>query len=520
MSTDRPAAQLTLGEMLEAAAHDRPDHPFAAGGGRSLTYARFTERTARVASALHQIGVTHGSRVAIMLPNGLTWLEVFFAAARLGAVSVPINPTYKFGEVDRIIDDCDAMVLITDDEHQAMAARLFDERLTLRRIYTAGVSAEAASRDGLDTYAELTQVEPDLPDAEVGADDILCLTYTSGTSGAPRGVLLTHRSYLATAHAFADAVGLDADDRILSALPLCHVAGQIIGALGALDRQASVLLPPAKPAQSMVDTARAANATVLAATPNLLERMAHSEAADPASLESLRLAVTTGAPMSEQAQLAVEEAFGVSLATSYGLTEACGLTTVNLGGAHGHGADCLGKPLDGQQIEVVDDDGAARRAAAVGEVVVRGPNLMQGYVNDPDGTRQALRNDWLHTGDLGLIDQAGCLHFVGRRKELIVRGGDHVYPHEVEEVLLRHPAVADVGVIGVEDPAQGEEVAAFVVVADGHTTTAGELLAYCGEHLANYKCPGVVELRDALPKTPTGRVRKAFLAQTYAERST
>ncbi len=507
-------AYLTLGELLESAAHRWPDHPFAAGGGKSLSYARFVERTASVAHGLAELGVTRGSRVAIMLPNQLEWLEVFFAAARMGAVATPVNPTYKRDEVARILSDSSARVLVTDQEHRDMAEALFDDCLTLRRIFVVGLAErglQAAS--SLDDYATLRQYEPEVPDVAVASEDTVSLTYTSGTSGEPRGVLLSHANYHATAAAVGEAVGLDGDDRVFCALPFCHVGSQIVGPMAALTSGATVLVPPALPTARLAGAVALANASVLAAAPALLDRLARSPAEQFEGLDSLRLIVTTGAPLDVDTHQRLRARFDVPVITSYGLTEACGVSTVY----RGDPADgVIGRPLEGLEMAVVDDQGGRRRDGAVGEVVVRGPSLMKGYLDDVAAAGRPCFDGWLCTGDLGFVDDDGLLHMVGRKKELIVRGGEHVHPGEIEEVLLRHPAIAEAGVVGLPDRAQGEEVAAFLVLADGHDVRAAEVLSYCGEHLANYKCPGIIEFRDALPKTATGRVRKAFLAQNYA----
>lgn len=516
MSTHSTPRHTTLGELFEAVVAARADQPFVVADGVSISYREFEARVGRVAGGLAAHGVEQGDRVAIMLANGEAWLECFFAAVRLGAVAVPINPAYKYDEVDRILADSEAVVLVTDAEHAAMAAGLFDERLTVRRVFCTG--AEVA--DELDAYDELRDHPAEAPGACTAPDTALSLTYTSGTSGNPRGVLLSSKNYAYTAQTVAQTLaqskGFGADDRLMSVLPFCHVASQICGPLSALAAGAAVLIPGAQPLQKLVRTVDSSRATVLAAAPNLFARLTQASEFDDAHFEGLRLALATGAPITEEAHCRFEERFEVPLVTSYGLTEACGVSTINTDGPNGRRLGTVGRPIPGQEFQVVDDHDAERRAGAAGEFVLRGPNVMIGYLDEDEATADTLRSGWLHTGDVGFVDDDGFVHLVGRKKELIVRGGEHVYPSEVEDVLRRHPAVAEAAVIGVEDDAQGEEVAAFVVLEPGHNLTPTEALSFCRDHLANYKCPGIVEFRDALPMTPTGRVRKAFLAQIYA----
>ncbi|WP_168210448.1 class I adenylate-forming enzyme family protein [Persicimonas caeni] len=504
------STHLTLGELFAASVAERGEHSFVVASAESVSYSDFAERAARVAGGLSAHGVEPGDRVAVMLPNSLEWLECFFAAAHLGAVAVPINPTYKYDEVDRILADSEAVVLVTDTEHAAMAEGLFEERLTVRRVFLTGGS----DIDSLDCFDQLRD-SPKAPRVEAAADTPLSLTYTSGTSGNPRGVLLSSSNYAYAAQTVAGTVGLHTDDRLMCALPFCHVASQVLGPLGALAAGATLLVPGAQPLQKLVRAVESSQATALAAVPNFFERLTRAEGLDDADLDGLRLAVATGAPISPEAHSAFEDRFELPLITSYGLTEACGVSTINVDGPDGRRLGSVGRPLSGQELQVVDDDDLQRRTGAAGELVLRGPNVMLGYLDEDAATADALRSGWLHTGDIGFVDDDGFVHLVGRKKELIVRGGDHVYPREVEDVLRRHPAVAEAAVIGVADQAQGEEVAAFIVVEPGHTLSAGEAISFCRDHLANYKCPGIVEFRDALPMTPTGRVRKAFLAQIY-----
>lgn len=503
----------TLADILEQAAASRPDHPFWIGDEETLSYRAFWERTGHVAAGLHSYGLKRGERVAILMSNGVGWLEFFFAAARLGAVAVPINPTFKLQEVNRILANSGAVVLVTDRQRAEMTEQLFAERLTLRRVFCTAHDPTGPF-DPCDTLRDIRRPTPPV---ELSPTDTASLIYTSGTSGTPRGVLLSHASYDHTGGAFADAVHLSSDDRLMSTLPLCHASSQILGPLAVLKAGATLIAPRPQPLEMLVRRTRATEASVLAGAPQLFVQLTRADI-DTDRLDGLRMAICTGAAIESDVHRRFEQRFATPLVTSYGLTEACGISTVNGPRPERREFGAIGMPLPGQRLRVVDRAGRERRPFAVGELTIYGPNLMQGYVGEQEATTRALRDGWLHTGDLGYVDQEGFFFLVSRLKDLIVRADEHIYPGEIEVTLRRHPAVAEAAVIGVPIDERGEEVTVFIVVEEGHSLGREEVVAYCREHLADYKCPGVVEFRDALPMTPTGRVRKALLKQHYTER--
>jgi long-chain acyl-CoA synthetase len=557
-------AYSTLVECLHDAAINRPEHPFLTSAGKSQSFAAFARRCDRIAGGLKDIGVERGDVAAVMLPNCAEWLEIFFAAARLGAPIAPIHPAYRHDEVDRILADCQAVVLISDPAHRSMAEGLFEDRVSLRRVFITDGGPDDSRRDPaddlLDSYSSLAQTdesnresrEPVAP--EIRADDTLSLTYTSGSTGAPRGVLLSHANYLATARDVCDALGLGADDRIWCGLPFCHVGAQILGPVAALLAGATLVMPSNPGPGEVEGELNATRATILEAMPGALESVTQSAATQPRPTgppcESLRFALTMGASIHPAARRNFEAHFRVPLLTSYGLTEACGVSAIHAAepdDAHrdappdaGPNTVCdtvrardaiIGKPLKTQEFRILvsgdesdgDESDAGENSSAtlgrIGELLIRGPNLMQGYASDEAASALAIRDGWLHTGDLGFVDERGFLRLAGRKKELIVRGDEHIYPEEVEEVLRRHPAVTDVGVLGICDDRRGLEIVAFVVLAPDHLVSGADLREYCKDHLAPYKCPDIVELRDLLPTTPTGRVRKSLLAGTYRAES-
>lgn len=529
-------APSTALELLKAAARESPERPFLLDARGTQSACAFAARTAQVAAALTEVGLQPGESVALMLPNCREWLEVFFAAQWLGSPLVPIPPSYRYDEVARILGACQARLLIGTGSARPMLARLFENCTMLRRAVvvvpsedTPAASAPAAPRDLLDVYDALVARAPEgaaPPQVSLSGEDLLSLTYTSGSTGAPRGVLLTHANYMNTARDVCAALKLDGGDRILCYLPLFQVSAQVLGPLAALMSGAALVMPPAAPA-ALLPTLMHTEVTVLLATPNAL-RAAHAAAAEVRAptgakpFPRLRYALSAGGPVSAKLRRDFHAAFEVPIVSIYGLTEACGVSAV-WGGDSGTTdvADTLsdthqttiGHALASQQIRIAHPPAGEPTPGQVGELLIRGPNLMRGYAGDDAASRLAICDGWLHTEDLGFLDAQGVLHLVGRKKELIIRDGEHIYPEEIDEVLERHPAVARAAAmsIGPGEPS----IIAFVQLAADHRVTAAELREYCAQNLAPYKCPDLFEFRDILPATATGQIRKGLLAKNY-----
>lgn len=524
-------------ELLKTVAHEYPERPFLVDVRGSQSVHALAARVAQVAAAMAQVGLQPGESIALMLPNCREWVEVFFAAQWLGALLVPIPPTYRYDEVARILAACQARLLVGAGSVRPMLARLFEDCTMLRRAVVVmpiedapemSARAPAAPRDLLDEYAALMASVPEDAEprqASLCGEDLLSLTYTAGSTGAPRGVFLTHANYLTTTRDACAALKFGESDRILCDLPLFQVSAQVLGLLAALMSGAALVMPSAALQPALV---RDIGATILLATPNALRMFcapAVAEGDSPAksgATSRLRMALSAGGPVTRQLRHDFHTLFGVPIVSTYGLTEACGVSAIWAGDTdttHPAAAPLdvhqtvIGHPLASQQIRVAHPPAGEPAPGQVGELLLRGPNLMRGYAGDDAASQLAICDGWLHTEDLGFIDAQGVVHLVGRKKELIIRDGEHVYPEEIDEVLERHPAVARAAVMGV---GPGEPtIIAFVQIAVDHRVTAAELREYCAQNLAEYKCPDLFEFRDVLPATATGQIRKGLLAKNY-----
>jgi fatty-acyl-CoA synthase len=486
------------------------DRPAIADAERSLDYAAFHARVLRCAGALAAAGIGRGERVAILLGNRSAYLELVFAAARLGAIAVPINARLTAPEVRRVLDDCTPRLLV----HEATLARVARDACAGAALPPARWECPADYESALAAAAPHAAIVPVTP------DDPMLLMYTSGTTGAPKGALLPHRKTLYNSLNAQLFFELTARDRVLVILPLFHSFGLCILALPALYAGASLILEPRfDPARSWTLAAEqrvsffGAVPTQLAGLLDALER-----APQPPDLSALRFLFGAGAAV-PVAQILAFERRGIVLKQGFGQTETSILCCLEARDAV-RKAGSVGRPVFHAEVRVVrlaDLEGPTEgwRDAAdgeTGEIVVRGPVNMLGYWGQPEATAATLRGEWLRTGDLATRDAEGFLTLVGRARDMYISGGENVYPAEVEAVLAQHPSVREVAVVGVPDPRWGESGRAFVVLAQGAALESESLRAFAAERLAGFKLPREFVAVASLPRTETGKVQKHRLA--------
>lgn len=465
--------------------------------GRTTTYGELRDQVARLRGGLAERGVAPGDRVAVLAANSWYFVAAYLAVVGAGAVAVPLNPQSPGPEIER--------------ELRATGT-------SLALVGPRGVEATAGLDDaGLPGYrgsvpvSDLLGGEP-RPLVDRAPDDLAVLLFTSGTAGAPRAAMLTHGNLTANidqilAHPQRPQ---GADDVVLAALPLFHVFG-LNPVLGVCLRVGGtcVLLERFDPHTSLEAVAEH-GVTVLSGVPTMWSSWANLPDVDPASLGTVRLAVSGGAPLEAAVRRSVRERMGLDLTEGYGLTEASPAVTSGLGGEAPEGS--IGVPLPGVAVRLVDADGQDALVGDPGEVWVKGPNVFAGYWGDELATAAALTPDgWLRTGDTAVVDDDGYLSLVDRVKDVIIVSGFNVYPGEVEEALVAHPAVESAGVVGMPHPHSGEAVRAYVVVDEGHHVDADELIDHAGRHLARYKCPTTVTFVDELPHGITGKVLRREL---------
>ncbi|NEK85235.1 long-chain fatty acid--CoA ligase [Blastococcus saxobsidens] len=483
-----------LAQNLLRSADEGPDRPALRMDDAVLTYGQFRDAALRVAASLRDRGVQPGDRVGLVLPNVLAFPVVFYGALLAGAAVVPMNPLLKAREVQYYLEDSGARVVVTL-ETTAEPVR--------EAAATVGVEAVMV---GPASPAELMADEPLAEPVDRSDDDLAVILYTSGTTGQPKGAELTHanlgRNALTTAETLAENT---ADDVIMGCLPLFHVFGLTCGLNTAVLRGSLLTLIPRFDGAKALEVIERDSVTIFEGVPTMFAAMLHQPDAERHDVSSLRLCVSGGSAMPVEIMRSFEERFGCIILEGYGLSETSPVASFN----HPHAErkpGSIGTPIRGVEMRLVDDDGNDVAAGEVGEIAIRGENVMQGYWGRAEETAKAIPDGWFRTGDLARTDDDGYFFIVDRKKEMIIRGGYNVYPREIEEALYEHPAVAEVAVVGINHPDLGEEVAAAVALKPGAGAEVDELREFVKARVAAYKYPRHLWLVDALPKGPTGKI--------------
>ena len=502
-----------LAVILSETAHSSPDKPAVVFAGGQLTYRELDQASDRLAASLTAIGIKPGEPVALQLPNIPQFLISYFGILKAGGIVVPLNVLLTAPEVAFHLGDSEARVLITWEGILAEAAK-GAEAAGLDRIYAVGHAADA---EGAVPFERLLEVAvPRFEMARREPTDTAVIVYTSGTTGRPKGAELTHMQLYMNADIPGRLFGIRPDDIVIAVLPLFHVFG-LSSVLDVCVRFGCTMsLIPRFTPEAVLAAIQRDRATIFDGVPTMFADLLSCPDLDSYDLSSLRIAISGGASIPAPLLDAFEERFGVLILEGYGLTETASTTTFNVS-ADERRVYSVGKPIWGTQTQVWDDQGRPLPPGPenVGEVVTRGMHVMKGYLHNQEATAGAFTGDWLHTGDLGYFDEDGFLFIVSRKKELIIRGGYNVYPSEIENVLHAHPAVAEAAVVGVPDERLGEEVMAAIILRPSMELLEHELVAYCRERLAAYKCPRIFLFRSELPKNTLGKVLKDELARAY-----
>jgi acyl-CoA synthetase (AMP-forming)/AMP-acid ligase II len=463
---------------------------------QDLDNAAFADRVIAVAAVLAAAGLGRGDVLAIMLPNRVELVTTMFAAWRLGAAVTPVNPALTEQEARYQIADAGATLVVADSGADDTGAAVLRGG-PCRIIGLDEVTAPARPATA-----------PALVD-DPGA--LALLIYTSGTTGRPKGVMLDHANISATAELITGWFEMTPQTRSLLVLPLFHVNGIMVSVVSPLLAGGSAFIAERFQAASFWATVEQARPTFFSAVPTIYALLVSRPGAPP-DTSSLRFVICGAAPMPRQLIGEFEERFGVPVVEGYGLSECTVVCTLNP--LHGvRKAGSVGLPMPGVDVGVVDAADTLLPAGQAGEVVVRGPNVMRGYLGRPEETAQVLRGGWLHTGDVGRFDGDGYLTLVDRVKDLIIRGGENIYPKEIEDVLYAHPAVLEAAVVGQPDPVFGEQPVAFVALRPGFSVQPDELIEHCRPSLARYKVPREVYLEETLPKNAVGKVAKPVLRE-------
>jgi long-chain acyl-CoA synthetase len=481
-----------LAALPDERAGSDPGGRCLADGRRELDNAAFAGEVRRVSSALVARGITRGDVVALVLPNNVELVTIMFAAWRIGAALTPVNPALTKHEAHHQITDSGAGLVVTDES-------------SLSKIEGSAVRVcvvEELMRDG-----ETADTSP-----RTEADELALVIYTGGTTGRPKGVMLDHANLVATTAMIIDWFEMTTADRCLLVLPLFHVNGIMVSVMSPLAAGGSTVIAPRFDPKTFWDLVERVRPTFFSAVPTIYVMLTGLPADVRPDTLSLRCVVCGAAPMPASAILEFEDRYRVPIVEGYGQSEGTVVTTANpVSGMRKPGT--VGLPLPGQEVRVVDKDDQPLPSGQTGEVTVRGPNVMRGYLGNPKETAQTVRGGWLHSGDLGWFDEDGYLVLVDRVKDMIIRGGENIYPKEIEDALYTHPAVLEAAVVARPHPVFGEEPVAFVVLRPGLAANPDELIEHCRNGLAKYKVPRAVFIETDLPKTAIGKIAKPALRE-------
>jgi len=499
----------TLGALLAARVSVSPDKDFlfSETDGRSFTYAEFERAVNRTAKLLSARGISKGHVVSLLMPNSAEYIIAYFACWKLGATAGPINSLLKAQEISFVLTDSETRLLLVHPEFLPTIESIRTRVPTLSDVILFDNAAEA-TRD-LDEFAS--------SDPTIDRETEAIIIYTSGTTGKPKGCLLTHGNLIANAKQISSWLGFTEADRLLTIMPLFHMNAVSVTTMSALYAGGSTVVSPKFSASRFWQIISEYQITSFGSVATMLSMLLSTYPDGvPAGMETkqLRFAMCGSAPVPAEVMNRFEETFDCLVIEGYGLSESTCRSTFNPPDKRRRPGSC-GMPI-GNEMRVVDDDDREVPNGELGEIVLRGENILKGYYRNPEATERAFRNGWFHTGDVGYRDDDGFFYIVDRKSDMIIRGGENIYPREIDEVLYQHPAVAAAATIGVPDPLYGEEVAAFVVLKEGSEATESEIIEFCRARLADYKCPKSVRIVAEIPKGPTGKLLKRELSRLYA----
>jgi acyl-CoA synthetase (AMP-forming)/AMP-acid ligase II len=496
-------------QLLETRVSEYGDKPFlfSEADARSWSYAEFDRAVNRTANMLISRGIAKGDVVSLLMPNSAEYIIAYFACWKIGALGGPVNSLLKSEEIEWVVANSESKLMLVGTE---FASSVPPSLLGKEPRFVIFDDVDAATHGHSD---ELESVELD-------AQEDAIIIYTSGTTGKPKGCLLTHANLIANAKQIAEWMHFGPDDRLLTIMPLFHMNAVSVTTMTALYAGGSTVVSPKFSASRFWDIIEKYKITSFGSVATMLSMLlakADSETNPRSEIRNpqLRFAMCGSAPVPAEVLKRFEETFNCLVIEGYGLSESTCRSTFNPPNETRRPGSC-GMPI-GNAMAVFDEEDQPVADGELGEIVLRGPNICKEYFKNPDATAKAFANGWFHTGDIGYRDADGFFHIADRKSDMIIRGGENIYPREIDDLLFTHPAVASAAVIGVPDDLYGEEVAAFVVVKGGQAATADDIITFCKQHLADYKCPKTVHFLDEIPKGPTGKLLKRELARIYKE---
>ncbi len=512
-------------EVLQKQAELRPEKEALIYGNCRISYKELLEKAGSIAEQLAKAGVKKQDRVGLLFPNHPDYVAAFFACAGLGLTIVPINPLLKADEIAHILSDSQSRVLIVHESvaREALKSQSQNQSQVLRHIFVSSDSKNQSDFPDLPTNAniQISALNLENRNAKVNwqqldpQNDLALIVYTSGTTGKPKGAMLTHFNMLSIFPDRLDLFDINEKDRTLATLPMCHIYGITILMIGTLAKGGSLVILPRFEPTAVLKLIQNERITILPLVPAMYQFiLLELEKSAAYDLSSVRICFSGAAALPPLLIKKIEEAFTAVLIEGYAMTETSCVATINpLKGKRK--AASVGPALPGVEIRIVADDGRSLPAGPehVGQLFIKGPNIMKGYYRQNEESARSIVDGWFATGDLGYMDEDGYVFIAGRKKEMIIRGGFNIYPREIEDLLAKLPEIAESAVIGIPCQYMGEKVKAVVVLKPGASLTEECIKEYCGEHLADYKVPRIFEFRDALPRNSTGKILKRILLE-------
>jgi len=506
LDLERP--KMPLDQILSKSAENFGEKAAIVWNDKEYSFKDLDSMSNKFAHALLEKGLTKGDRVCIFMQNSPEFVVSHFGIIKAGCITVPLNVMYRKRELVHMVNDSGATVMVTSEGNLPYVLEVRNDLKSLREIIVTSSNVP----EGCLSFYRLLENGVDKPtDVRNADDDVAVICYTSGTTGSAKGAMITHSNFISNISTLSQLWELTDRDKLMMALPMFHVHGLGIAVHGMVYCGYTMVLLERFDAKKVMEGIEKYKCTVFMGVPTMYIKLLELDDCKY-DLSSMRLWTVGSAPMPVDAMEKFKERYGFELLERYGMTETAVVIASNpLKGKRKPGS--VGLPIPGVEVKIVDDEDNPLPVNEVGEIVVRGPNVMKGYWNRPQETEEAFRNGWFHTGDLGKIDEEGYLHIVGRKKEMIISGGFKVFPREVEEVLHTHPKVKEVAVVGIPDPVRGESVKAYIVLKDGTTATEKELDEYCRNNLAAFKVPRIYEFVSSIPRTPSGKILNRLLSQ-------
>lgn len=482
---------------------------------RSWSYAELNRSAEKAAGLLQSCGAVRGEHIAVLIPNSPEFLYLWFGAMKGGFTAVTINTLLKAEELEYIIDDCDARILVTTPAFRKMLLPVMPRLTKLEHIILTSPDEQFATDKLLEV--ELANAEP-YAACGLAAQDKASMIYTSGTTGHPKGVVLSHGNILYNSYVTHQLIDLVEQDTALCIMPLFHVNAQIASMMSTLWAGASVVLEDGFKPRSFIGTLKQYRCTTFSGVPTIYNFLNEMKEAEGEDLSFLKACICGAAPMPVEVFNTFEQKFKGKIVEGYGLSEGTCVSSLNpLHGKRKIGS--IGLAIPGQQMAIVNANVEGRNEflpdGQIGEIVIKGPNVMQGYYKKDEANRSTIIDGWLHTGDLGHRDNEGYFYITGRKKEMIIQGGENIYPKEIEEVLYKFDPVLECAIVGIPDQKYGEVVGAFIIPKEGVHVTAADIRSYLREKIANYKMPKVIEFVTSFPKTATGKIQKNRIVAAY-----